>query len=253
GSVIWAGLGNWFAPSATDPPRRRRRWYWLAVALLSPMVSLIWVHHAESAIVWPTRIAAGYFRQAATAYDPVGPRLILDDGRPLYVVAGVATLLTDRQQRAVEAGFLQRRQLSGRLIRLGPAPPECNCHGWVFTAGRYSLSGNDVETILRGNGYQPVTDPSPGDLVVYRNPAGYIMHTGVVHSILPADGTALVESLWVNLGRYLHALDGFRFDDARATVYRSQRSGHLLRGLEAFSQCRIRETRSRRAPASLAD
>lgn len=92
---------------------------------------------------------------------------------------------------------------SGFVIRREPPNPRYNCHGWVFGAGSFVLKARDVETILADNGYYEVSRPDVGDIVVYRDDQGRIIHTAVVRGILD-DGTPLLESKWGFGGRFLH-------------------------------------------------
>jgi len=132
--------------------------------------------------------------------------------------------LADMEQHFV--GELARNNL---LICTGPAEAGYNCHGWVFTGGRYWIDGVEVERILAENGYQRVTTPRPGDLAIYRNDSE-ITHSAVVRTV-EADGLLLVESKWGQLGRYIHPADKLNFGHP-PVYYRSSRQGHLLRGLE---------------------
>src|SRR5262249_20245557 len=52
-----------------------------------------------------------------------------------------------------EADVVEEKNLSRRVIQTGPAELICNCHGWVFTAGRHWLRHTVVERILQDNGY----------------------------------------------------------------------------------------------------
>ena len=67
-----------------------------------------------------------------------------------------------------EGGILHDAKLTDQMIRRGAASDASNCHGWVFTGGRFLLYLEDVEVILRENGYAEVPEPQPGDLVIYR-------------------------------------------------------------------------------------
>jgi hypothetical protein len=133
----------------------------------------------------------------------------------------------------VEAELVRREGLELRLLRAGEPSWASNCHGWVFTAGRYLIDGDAVDLILQDNGYQRVEAPQAGDLIVYRSSAqGAVAHTGVVRVAAP--DLLLVESKWSELGVYLHRPEdyhprlGLAYD-----YYRSPRHGHLLHGLEA--------------------
>lgn len=116
------------------------------------------------------------------------------------------------------------------LNATGPRDEPCNCHGWVFTGGRYWLLADELGPILRDNGYAPVREPRAGDVVVYHDSAGRIVHTGLVRSVEPLGGP-MVESRWGEMGRYLHAASDQPYA-GRCIYLRSSRSGHVLAGLE---------------------
>jgi hypothetical protein len=116
--------------------------------------------------------------------------------------------------------------LKGRIIRVAAPDVGTNCHGWTFTEGRAVVRGRDVPLILRENGYEPVSGPQPGDLVVYYDTEHKVTHTGVVRAV-GAD-YVLVESKFGPLGRYLHAPPDQCFG-SEFQYYRSPRAGHGLR------------------------
>lgn len=124
--------------------------------------------------------------------------------------------------------FLSQSPFRDRLIRQGEACDHANCHGWVFTGGRYWLSGEAVEQILADNGYTPRLVPRPGDLAIYRT-GEQVCHTAIVRYVtsgLPV----LVEGKWGPFGTYLHAVEHSSYG-TDYTYYRSRRPGHLLHGL----------------------
>ncbi len=112
------------------------------------------------------------------------------------------------------------------LIRRGPPDDTSNCHGWVFTNGKYNIAGKSVTTILEQNSYVQVTRIEAGDLVVYRNTNGEISHTGIVRTVF-AENDVLVESKWGRMGVYLHPVEkscyGHDFE-----YYRCERGTHLI-------------------------
>jgi hypothetical protein len=114
------------------------------------------------------------------------------------------------------------------VIRRGAATDASNCHGWVFTGGKFYLGPDDVELILKENGYQEVQQPLAGDLIVYRQ-AGTVSHTAIVRYVTEGQ-PVLVEGKWGTLGVYLHPADK-SFYGTEYTFHRSGRSGHLLVGL----------------------
>jgi hypothetical protein len=133
----------------------------------------------------------------------------------------------DRRERQ----YLTNRAWDLQIIRTAESRPESNCHGWVFTGGRFWIRSNQVDQILAENGYQEVDDPRLGDLVIYRNEKGDITHTGVVGS-RGANGFLLVEGKWGRMGRYLHRPQDQPYGNTWK-FYRSARNGHLLKGVDA--------------------
>jgi hypothetical protein len=137
----------------------------------------------------------------------------------------------DAEMGELEQKFLQATPFRDQLMRQRKADDGSNCHGWVFTGGRYWLDPDSVELVLRENGYVDVRDPQPGDLTIYRN-NGSISHTGIVRYVT-AGAPALVEGKWGPLGVYLHPVDQCPY--GTPTFYRSVRHGHLLTGLDGSS------------------
>jgi hypothetical protein len=134
-----------------------------------------------------------------------------------------------------EEKVLRDSRLADQVIRRGRPSDDSNCHGWVFTGGRFHLSPEDVELILKENGYEEVAEPQPGDLVVYRQ-GGTVAHTAVVRYV--AEGQpAMVEGKWGTMGVFLHPADKSTYG-TEYTYHRSARQDyngadrpHLLVGL----------------------
>jgi len=156
-----------------------------------------------------------------------GIRLVTDRGRKLKLYR----LVISDEAEAAEQQWVAEGRLQCRVIRTGEIDPASNCHGWVFTGGRYAVHPNDVETILQDNGYQPVESPGKGDLIVYRNEAGVVTHTGIVLEVVHED-LVLIESKWGPLGRFLHPPE-YQPYGANYTYYRSDREGHQMPIVEA--------------------
>ncbi len=165
-----------------------------------------------------------------TVRDP-NTTLTTDFGRgvPTLLVPGDDRVPTLAQLTAQDH-MLDQRQLHDLVIQLPLGWENCNCHGFVFTAGHHWIAGTEVEGILRDNGYQPVTVVHASDLAVYRDRTGTIMHTGIVRG-LAADNVVLVESKWGQAGRFIHRHDRHPYLNTECIFYRSARAGHLLRGL----------------------
>jgi hypothetical protein len=133
-----------------------------------------------------------------------------------------------RSLKQPEEKALRESPFYTHVMRRSGATDDSNCHGWVFTGGKFYLGPDDVELILKENGYQEVHQPLAGDLVVYRQ-AGGVSHTAVVRYVTEGQ-PVLVEGKWGTLGVYLHPADK-SFYGAEFTFHRSGRSGHLLVGL----------------------
>lgn len=130
--------------------------------------------------------------------------------------------------RRTEERLLRDARHADRVIRVAGPSDLSNCHGWVFTGGKFLLSPDDVERILADNGYQEVQEPQPGDLVIYRQ-GGAVAHSAVVR--YAAEGRpVMVEGKWGVLGVFLHPADQ-SFYGTEYAFYRSARQGHLLAGL----------------------
>jgi hypothetical protein len=127
-----------------------------------------------------------------------------------------------------EEQVLRGAHLDDQVIRHGEPSDLSNCHGWVFTGGRFLLSGEDVELILRENGYAEVAEPHPGDVAVYRQ-GGAVAHTALVRYVSEGQ-PVLVEGKWGTMGVFLHPADKSPYG-TEYTFHRSPRRGHLLAGL----------------------
>ncbi len=151
-----------------------------------------------------------------------------DLGEPIEIREAIAPR-SERDLDGIEAAIMQNSAIRDSIIRSEPATDRSNCHGWVFTGGRYWIGSREVEHILAGNHYRPVEDPKPGDLVVYRS-GGAIVHTGVVRYI--AEGQpVIVEGKWGCTGVFLHSVARSIYGASYA-YYRSTRTGHLLVGFD---------------------
>jgi hypothetical protein len=204
---------------------RSPRWQWAALAVGSPAAAAV--------------LALGAHPQDETSPQGVEPpphwhlpfgTAVTDRGRdvPLWEAGGGPG--PAEQLRAGDDQTLRTNDLCGRAIQVAPGDRSYNCHGWVFTGGRYLLPDEGVEPILQDNAYTPVERPEVGDLAVYRNDRGAVCHSARVWAVAEG-GLVLLESKWAWVGRYLHPPDATPFGQ-QPTYYHSPRTGHLLRGLE---------------------
>ena len=119
------------------------------------------------------------------------------------------------------------RSFGNVMIHREDADKTANCHGWVFTEGKFLLKGTDVDQILCDNHYGLVSDPRPCDIVIYRDEMRRILHTAIVQGVL-IDGTVITESKWGIDQRFLHLPTDQPYSQT-FEYYRTSRPNHLIR------------------------
>lgn len=205
------------------------RWGGLAAAGLTVAVGAVaWYEfETDAAADRASQDLAGLCDRPAT--HPAAARAVTDHGTAVAVMEA-----TDPRAQAEavarEGRFLDTTTLRNKLIRRQPADDRSNCHGWVFTGGRFWVGGSEVEHILTENGYAAVAAPQPGDLAVYRTD-GEVVHTAIVRYVTPGM-PVLVEGKWGATGVYLHDVDGSVYGTGY-TYYRADRATHVLAGLDS--------------------
>lgn len=115
---------------------------------------------------------------------------------------------------------------SDRVMRISTVDTQANCHGWVFTQGKYLMRGNDVQKILTDNRYRRVPNPIPGDLIIYRDAFGNILHTGIVR-YLNESGEPFIESKWGIQGHFLHRPQDQIYSQYYS-YYHTERPSHVI-------------------------
>jgi hypothetical protein len=162
-----------------------------------------------------------------------GIRVTTDRGTPVVVREPIQPREL-RELREAEEKTLRTGNHHGQVLRKAEPTDVSNCHGYVFTGGKYLLSPDEVEVILRENDYREITNPRPGDLVVYRDAGRAVTHTAVVE-YASRGKPVMVESKWGVMGVFQHHVDKSCYGTGFA-YYRSARQGHLLVGLGGESQ-----------------
>jgi hypothetical protein len=224
--LSWGGLTNRLATLVASLQRPAVRFGLVTVAGVGTIVG------ASAYFQWADEQAAD---EALSELDLVHGRCdsVPTDRGKAATDHGTAVVLKEPVPRTIdlvasEERLLRTTHLGDSVIRKGGATDESNCHGWVFTGGKFILSPDDVELILKENGYEEVHQPQVGDVIVYRS-SGTIAHTAIVRYV--AEGQpVLVEGKWGNLGVFLHAADKSTYG-TEYTFHRSTRSGHLLAGV----------------------
>jgi hypothetical protein len=129
-------------------------------------------------------------------------------------------------QMAEHNFLLNTRQDLARLKRVNDPSTAGNCHGWVFSGGKFLVEEADVQTVLADNGYQGVPFPKKGDVAIYFN-EGRAAHSGVVR-FSTNTGTVIIESKWGPFGVFAHSPVAHPFS-GQCCYYRSPRIGHALK------------------------
>ena len=168
---------------------------------------------------------------------------VTDAGTPLHLMKSLEER-TPADSALAERQYLSAMYQKETIIRRQPATDVSNCHGWVFTGGRYSLAKEDVERILTDNHYTTTKQAQVHDLVIYRDGNQSVTHTAMICAVL-VDGTILVEGKWGRLGVYIHDVHGSCYGD-NFHYYHSPRVGHIVRGLSPVPQSSL--TSSQREP-----
>jgi hypothetical protein len=157
-----------------------------------------------------------------------GIRATTDRGTLVAVKEPISPRELD-ELRELEEKTLRDQSYIGQVIRKAGPTDFSNCHGFVFTGGKYLIPGEEVDLILRENNYREVRAPRPGDLVVYRDPTGAVAHTAIVEYVTKGK-PVVVEGKWGVMGVFQHAVDKSCYGD-QYTYHRSPRAAHLLVGL----------------------
>ncbi|MBM3984059.1 MAG: hypothetical protein FJ304_28090 [Planctomycetes bacterium] len=154
-------------------------------------------------------------------------RAATDRGTQIVLKEPVAARPAD-ELNPVEERTIRDFPHRDQLIRRGGPSDHANCHGWVFTGGKFMLSPDDVEQIVKENGYTETHEPHAGDLVVYRQ-GGSVAHTAIVRYVTEGQ-PVMVEGKWGTMGVFLHPADKSCYGQ-EYTFYRSARGTHLLVGV----------------------
>jgi len=213
-----AGLAGILLATAilAAPQARGDRWSWAWTGGI--VAALVLSFFRLQAVGAPQRDQVDPFVALPIEEEPdeTGAHAVTDRGKTIRL----RRYVTPEHEPLVPDGF------DGRVIVADSSRSPSNCHGWVFTGGRFQVGGADVATILADNGYVAVATPRPADLIVYRDEQGKIVHTGLVKATGP-DGFVLVESKWGPLDIYWHTPHDQVYS-RRFEYWRSPRAGHEL-------------------------
>lgn len=190
--------------------------------VVSPLLAVLWSYLADPAPPY-------WDPPASTEQVAMIPKRAVPDAK-VKTDAGriLPVALPSRSATSEEVELLKHRSALPNVICTDGPGTDYNCHGWVFTGGKFWINSSQVREILDDNGYQAVAQPQAGDVIVYLV-KGEVVHTGIVRS---ADANqVLVESKWGLQGRFIHTAENQEYSQ-EFVYYRSDRRGHLLQGLD---------------------
>jgi hypothetical protein len=216
-----------FAKTGSAASLRRNSHSWVMLLIATMMVG--WCYH---------RIGVRCMDASLVGFENVLPGTVDVDQRA-FAVTDKGEMLSLYRLSTTEEVFEEYmlgaedkfKSFNHVGIHREDADQHSNCHGWVFTAGRFLVKGRDVDRILCDNGYFAVTVPKPDDIVIYRDEDGLILHTALVQGVL-RDGTVIAESKWGVDERFLHLPEDQPYSQIYE-YYRTERPSHLLRILDS--------------------
>ena len=89
-----------------------------------------------------------------------------------------------------------------------------NCHGYTFTDGSLWINNDQIENLLKGDGYTKTKSIAVDDVMIQRNKDGEIIHSAIVKSVDFGKGEVKV--------REAMGVTEFRTNDNRKTRLRDQ-------------------------------
>jgi hypothetical protein len=226
GVIVATAWVTWMHFHQVRVPRNkffRRPTAWLAMASCLALVG--WSSSRFHERLYPPSQKPFIIVRTPSGYREVQEFIALTDrGHPIRVFRlteeGAAASLSND----VDTGVVFEH--GNAVIRRAAPDSAANCHGWVFLDGEYLISGEAVQRILDDNGYELVSEPSAGDIIIYRGSNREILHSGIVRGILN-DGTVMIESKWGTEGCYLHDPRGQPYSQSYE-YYHSPRPVHKL-------------------------
>ena|GEM_PF-6783446 len=72
---------------------------------------------------------------------------------------------------------------------------DTDCHGVTFTDGEYWINNSEVDKLLEGGDFSETNTPQPGDVLIYRDQGGKIVHSVTVSEIDSAGNVTEVTGL----------------------------------------------------------
>lgn len=192
-------------------------------------VSSLWLG-AQNAITGIGREALPRMRSGLRLQSCEKTKYITNRGGDVESVGDADPSQPDLSQAVADETIKQTKPpgLLPKLKKLTPPSDRYDCHGYTFTSGDVFIHDNQVDKILKDNGYLVTTDPKIGDIVIYRV-NGEVRHSGIITAVAGGKVTR-VNSKWGRLNLFSHAPQDVPASYGSFTPWHSERSGkHKLR------------------------
>lgn len=192
-------------------------------------VSSLWLG-TQGAITGIGRQALPRMRSGLRLQSCVKTKYVTNRGGDVESVGNADPSQPDLSQAVADAAIMQTKPfgLLPKLTKLAPPTDRYDCHGYTFTNGDVFIHDNQVDDILKDNGYLVTTDPKIGDIVIYRV-NGKVKHSGIITAVAGGKVTR-INSKWGRLNLYSHAPQHVPETYGTFTPWHSNRAGkHKLR------------------------
>jgi CHAP domain-containing protein len=85
----------------------------------------------------------------------------------------------------MQPGYIQadNGKKIGAYKQVGGSPAyKCDCHGLTFGDGKYWINNDQVNALLKGDGYAKTKTPQPGDVAIFKA-GGEVVHSLTVTAV----------------------------------------------------------------------
>ena len=154
----------------------------------------------------PSRAARAAFQKDAAGHivgEPVGQPFLTSHGGFIdpstgqpstYFVAQNYELRLENGRTVNAMKSLGQWDQNNHVI-IPDARMDTDCHGLTFTNGEYWINDDEVDKILVNGGYNLTDHPQPGDILVYRDTNGSVVHSLTVTQANAAGNVTEVSGL----------------------------------------------------------
>ena len=149
-----------------------------------------------------------YFPNGVTVNNiqflPPGWALEDGSGPPGKVLAYVPSKeWTDAEKKKIND---DNKKAFPKIKVVGDPTKVYDCHGFTFKSKKMRISNDDVDKIVKDQGWKPAGDGKhkKGDIIIYRDKAGKVTHSGIVEEVGADGNVAKVSSKWGASGEYVH-------------------------------------------------